>query len=163
MSSTMERSAHSAESAMPAFELDTPHTPGQLYVLKHGDTFIVNDARGDIAGIDDGLFRNDTRVLSFYKLSLGGAPPSSLGAAVSEDNTFFTANATNRPLPPLGGQPTPEGVIHLERKRFVWQDRLYERLLLVNYGELAADVPLVLGFDADFHDTFEVRGQRRAV
>ncbi|MBV8627544.1 MAG: amylo-alpha-1,6-glucosidase, partial [Paraburkholderia sp.] len=34
------------------------------YVLKSGDTFIVNDALGDITGRDDGLFVNDMRVLS---------------------------------------------------------------------------------------------------
>ena len=41
-------------------------------VLKSGGTFIVNDPLGDITGIDDGLFVNDTRVLSQLRLTFGG-------------------------------------------------------------------------------------------
>ena len=41
---------------------------------------------------------------------------------------LFTANLTNQPLPPLGGPSRrPQGVIHIERTRFLWEDRLYER------------------------------------
>ena len=35
---------------------------------------------------------------------------------------LFTANLANHPLPPLGGEPTPEGVIHVERARLLWED-----------------------------------------
>ena len=59
---------------------------------------------------------------------LGGRPPALLGGAVSEDNVLFTANLTNRPLPPIGGQSTRQGVIHIERTRLIWEDRLYERI-----------------------------------
>ena len=48
------------------------------YVLKSGGTFIVNDPLGDITGIDDGLFVNDTRVLSQLRLTFGGRAPSLL-------------------------------------------------------------------------------------
>ncbi len=87
------------------------------YVLKSGDTFIVNDPLGDINGHDDGLFVNDTRVLSQLRLTFGGRAPSLLSGSVSSDNAAFTAHLTNRPLPPLGGDRTPEGVIHVERMR----------------------------------------------
>ena len=56
--------------------------PQNLYALKDKDTFIVADEFGDIAGQGDGLFHNDTRILSFYRLSLGGRAPSLLSAAV---------------------------------------------------------------------------------
>jgi len=89
--------------------------------------------------------------------------PSLLGSGVSTDNVFFRANLTNRPLPPLGDQATtPEGVIHVERSRFLWQERLYERLTLTNYGERDVPAPVTLEFDADFADIFEVRGHARA-
>ena len=145
-----------------AHDTQQAHTPRALYVLKDGDSFLVADAFGDVQGSDDGLFRNDTRVLSRLQLRLAGQPASLLSAAVSQDNVYFTAHLSNQPLPTLGDSGTPQGMIHIERKRFLWQGRLFERLSLTNYSEKPASVPLTLGFAADFHDMFEVRGQIRA-
>jgi glycogen debranching enzyme len=141
---------------------EAARTLPRLYVLKEGDTFLVADAHGDVAGDADGLFHDDTRLLSGYRLRLAGRQPSLLSSAVSQDNAFFTAHLTNRPLPPLGDVWTPEGVIHVSRRRFLWGGCLFERIGLVNYGDQTAHVPLSLHFDADFRDMFEVRGQRRA-
>src|SRR5205085_7145639 len=116
---------------------------------------------GDILGDGDGLFQDDTRVLSRFRLRLGGKALSLLGSAVSQDNVYFTANLTNRPLPLLGGSSAPEGVIHVERKRFLWEPRLYERIALTNFAEFDAIVPVSLSFEADFRDMFEVRGASR--
>jgi glycogen debranching enzyme len=131
------------------------------YVLKSGDTFVVNDPNGDILGHDDGLFVNDTRVLSQLRLTFGGRAPSLLSGSVSSDNTAFTAHLTNRPLPPLGGTHTPEGVIHVERLRVLCGNVLNEAIALTNYGTEPATVPLSLSFTADFLDMFEVRGSQR--
>lgn len=144
------------------YDTHQAHVPRTLYVLKDGDSFLVADAFGDVQGTDDGLFRNDTRVLSRLQLRLAGQPASLLSAAVSQDNVYFTAHLSNRPLPPLGHDSTPQGVIHIERKRFLWQGRLYERLSLVNYSDQPTPIPLSLEFAADFCDMFEVRGQTRA-
>ncbi|MDB5774564.1 MAG: Amylo-alpha6-glucosidase [Herbaspirillum sp.] len=133
----------------------------RLFVLKEGDAFIVADANGDITGQGDGLFYNDTRLLSQWKLLLGGKPASLLSSDVSRDNTFFTAHSTNHPLPPLGDSSTPTGVIHVERKRFLWDARLFERIRLTSYGGGAKCVPLTIRYAADFRDMFEVRGQKR--
>ena len=137
--------------------------PPLLFALKHGDTFLVVNALGDILGDGDGLFQDDTRVLSRFRLRLGGKALSLLGSAVSRDNVFFTANLTNRPLPLLGGSSAPEGVIHVERKRFLWETVLYERITLRNFADFEAIVSLTLSFEADFHDMFEVRGANRQV
>ena len=75
--------------------------------------------------------------------------------------SFFRANLTNRPLPQLGGTVTPEGVIHVERARFLWDTRLYERLTLTQYGQLPLSTTLNLQVMADFADIFEVRGHVR--
>jgi glycogen debranching enzyme len=139
-----------------------PRTPARLFALKQGDTFVVADGFGDITGEGDGLFHEDTRVLSSFRLSIGGRPLELLGSAVSDDNVLFTANLTNRPLPPIGGQSTRQGVIHVERTRLIWEDRLYERLRLRNFGQLEAQLSLRLEFAADFRDMFEVRGLTRA-
>ncbi|MEJ8826811.1 amylo-alpha-1,6-glucosidase [Variovorax humicola] len=140
-----------------------PARSGQrLFVLKEGDTFVVADAHGDITGEGDGLFHNDTRLLSSFRLLVNGVQPTLLSSAVGQDNAFFTANLTNHPLPPLGTTSTPQGVIHVERRRFLWDRRMYERITLVNFSDHPAQVPLQLLYDADFRDMFEVRGQVRS-
>ncbi|MEO8187875.1 MAG: amylo-alpha-1,6-glucosidase [Burkholderiaceae bacterium] len=139
----------------------TEGTQLRLFVLKMGDTFLVADINGDVTGGADGLFRNDTRVLSNWRLRFADTQPSLLSAAVSHDDVFFTAHLTNHALPPLGNPATPEAVIHIERKRFLWEGTLYERIELVHYGAPALEVPLALEFGADFRDMFEVRGQQR--
>lgn len=133
----------------------------EQYALKYNEEFLVADAMGDISGQGDGLFCDDTRLLSHFSLTIGGATPSLLSSGVSHDNVFFRANVTNRRLPELGGSVTPEGVIHLERARFLWDGRMYERLTLTHYGRQSIPAPLALRFAADFADIFEVRGYVR--
>src|SRR5579862_4366463 len=52
------------------------------FTLKDANTFLLADALGDIQGSDDGLFTDDTRMLSRYELEIAGRRPSLLGAAV---------------------------------------------------------------------------------
>jgi glycogen debranching enzyme len=131
------------------------------FTLKDRDTFLLADALGDIQGKDDGLFTNDTRVLSRFELSVAGRRPSSLGAAINRDNTLFTAHLTNRPLAALGELAIPQGTIHIERNRLLWRSRLFERLTLTNFGERDAELPLMFHYAADFADVFEVQGTVR--
>ena len=131
------------------------------YVLKHGDMFMVADAIGNVSDPSEGLFFNDTRILSHFRLSIGGRALSLLGAAVGQDDVTFQANLTNKPLPPIGGMPTPEGIIHIERTRILWEARLYERVRITNYGRQANRLTMRLDLDADFRDMFEVRGISR--
>ena len=84
------------------------------YTLKDANTFLLADALGDIQGSSDGLFTNDTRMLSRFELDVAGRRPSLLGAAINQDNTLFTANLTNRPLPALGEGSIPRA---LQRRR----------------------------------------------
>jgi len=145
----------------PSAPEEIPAGQGAFFALKHGDTFLVADRYGDVCGQGDGLFNNDTRMLSCWRILLAGHRPSLLSGALSQDNVLFTANLTNRPLPVLGGQSMPEGVIHIERMRFLWESRLYESISLKNFSEIDANLELSLLFAADFHDMFEVRGKRR--
>jgi glycogen debranching enzyme len=131
------------------------------FTLKDANTFLLADALGDIQGSDDGLFTNDTRILSRYELQIAGRPLSLLGAAINQQNTLFTAHLTNRPLPALGEKSIPQGVIHLERNRFLFDGSLYEQLKFTNYSDESAQVPLKLLFGADFADIFEVQGATR--
>ncbi len=142
-------------------ETGEPRSPSRLFALKDKDTFVVADAFGDITGEGDGLFHNDTRILSRFELRLGTKPPSLLSASVGRENVFFTSNGANQALPYPGGPVGPPGVLHVERKRFLWDERLYERIRIVNYSRDVVLAPLTLLFDADFRDMFEVRGAHR--
>lgn len=141
---------------------DADRNVRRQYALKEGDSFLIADAHGDLHGGADGLFRNDTRVMATLVLRFAGQRPSLLSTNISEDNVYFTAHMTNHPLPLLGEEQTPEGVIHIERKRFLWNGCVHERLQLVNYSDFSAmGIPISVEFSADFIDMFEVRGQRR--
>lgn len=147
--------------ALAALDESPPREPHRLYALKHGDCFAVADAYGDIRGIGDGFFRDDTRVLSRYRLTVGGRGLSLLGASLSQDNVLFTSNLTNLPIKTAGGRDMPQGALHIERVRLIWEDRLFERITLSNYGQVHSTVLLSLQFAADFRDMFEVRGSTR--
>ena len=116
------------------------------------------DGWGDLKGGADGLFDHDTRLLSRLVMTVGGARPSRLSSGVSQDNVFFTCHSTNRPLPPMGGRSAPAGVLHIERRRFVWDRRMFERVRMVNHGIEDVLLPLAFEFGADFADIFQVRG-----
>ena len=131
------------------------------FTLKDGNTFLLADALGDIQAADDGLFTNDTRMLSRFDLFVAGRRPSLLGAAINHDNTLFTAHLTNRPLSAPGELAIPKGVIHIERNRLLWRGRWYEQLTLTNFGDRDAEVPLLFFYAADFADIFEVQGTVR--
>jgi glycogen debranching enzyme len=132
------------------------------YTLKDGDTFLLADALGDIQARDDGLFSDDTRVLSRFEMLIASKRPSLLGAAIAQDNTLFTSHLTNTLLPTPGQAEIPKGVIHIERSRLLCDGRLNERLKLTNYSSQRATVPMRFSFNADFADIFEVQGLRRA-
>ncbi len=132
-----------------------------LMALKDGDAFLVADHWGDVKSGADGLFERDTRLLSRFVLTVGRARPSRLSSGVTKDNVFFTCHSTNRPLPPMGGRSAPAGVLHLERRRFLWDRRLFERVRMVNHGVEDILLPLTFEFDADFADIFQVRGTVR--
>ena len=131
----------------------------RLFALKDGDTFVVGRRLRRHPGDGDGLFHDDTRILSRFRLSSAGQPPSLLGAAVGQDNVLFTSHLTNRPLPPLGGQSTPDGVIHIERTRLLWRTAAVRADAPASTTAATRRwLPLVLEFAADFRDMFEVRG-----
>jgi glycogen debranching enzyme len=133
----------------------------RLMALKDADTFLVADGWGDLQGGADGLFVDDTRILSRFVLLVGQVRPSRLSAGVSQDNVYFTCHSTNRPLPPMGGRSAPAGVLHIERRRFVWNRRMFERVRMANHGVEDVLLPVTFDFAADFADIFQVRGTRR--
>ena len=123
----MDDMAPAPEAAVTQGDTGEPRVPYRLYALKDRNTFLVADAFGDVLGLGDGLFHDDTRILSRYQFFLGSHPPSLLSAAIGTDNVFFTSHSANQRLPFPGGPMAPPGVLHIERKRFLWDERLFER------------------------------------
>lgn len=148
--------------ALASLDETAPREPHRLYALKHGDCFAVADAYGDIRGAGDGFFRDDTRVLSEFRLTVGRRSLSLLGASLSQDNVLFTTNLTNLPIESTASRQIPQGAIHIERARLLWEERLYERITLSNYSREHSTVLVSLRFGADFRDMFEVRGSTRS-
>ena len=134
----------------------------ELVSLKDGQAFLVANHNGDITGGAEGLFDRDTRVLSRFVFLVGERHPTRLSCTVSRDNAVFTVHSTNRAIPPVNGRGTPRGAIHIERRRTLQGERLYERIRCTNFGLDQVMLPLVFEYAADFRDIFEVRGIRRA-
>jgi glycogen debranching enzyme len=132
--------------------------------LKYGDTFLVLDSNGDIgASVDssDGLFHCDTRFLSNLALSLNGARPLLLGSNVRDDNAQLTVDLTNPDIYVNNQLALAKDSVHIVRTIFVWRDTAYQRLAVRNYDNRPVSLNLIVSFDGDFADLFEVRGERR--
>jgi glycogen debranching enzyme len=141
-----------------------------LRVLKHADLFGVFDAFGDIQGAlhavgpstgADGLFLDDTRVLSRYLLQVGSAPPILLSSTISRDNTILVVDATTKAFEDRAGRLVEASQIHIRRRRFLWDRCLHEAIAVRNYGTWPIETALVFELDADFRDLFEIRGVSR--
>ncbi len=132
--------------------------------LKHDDTFIVLDSHGDIgasAGGPDGLFNADTRYLARLELVLDDVQPLLLGSNLRDDNSSLTVDLTNPDIYRNGRIVLQKDMLHVLRTIFLWRGTAYQRIALHNHGDRPASFDLVLLFDNDFADLFEVRGERR--
>jgi glycogen debranching enzyme len=133
-------------------------------VLKYGRMFFVFDRLGDVqtSGLgEEGLFYDGMRHLSELSLKLWNARPLLLSSTVATNNFLFTADLANLDVLREGAVVINRGILHLVRSRFLWRDSCFEKLLFVNHGLEDLDIPVRVGFDADFADIFEVRGTVR--
>jgi glycogen debranching enzyme len=136
-----------------------------LRTLKHGDAFAILDPFGDIPGDEgapEGLYVQDTRVLSLWRLEIGGARPLLLGSAVRNDNAFLSCDLTNPDLMSADGQVAVQrDSLHFRRIGLLEPGGYAERLVVENHGLAPVELALDWRFAADFADMFEVRGERR--
>jgi glycogen debranching enzyme len=133
-------------------------------VLKYGDTFAVFNRYGDIEPLGTsrfGLFHAETRHLSRFTLRLNQKQPLLLCSTVREDNAFLSVDLTNVDTNLNGDVELSRGTVHLFRLQFLRGATCYQYFRLLNYGLLPVTVSLLLQFDADFADIFEVRGTKR--
>jgi glycogen debranching enzyme len=134
-------------------------------ILKHGDTFAVLSAFGDMAGgvgCPDGLYHEDTRFLSRLELALNGARPLLLSSSPAEDNSLLPIDLANGDTVAADGTALQRELIYVNRRQFVFQSAYYELLLIRNFDMQQHLVTLDMRFASDFADVFEVRGEKRA-
>ncbi len=152
--------------AHPQYYIATTSSPAddRARVLKYGRMFFVFDRLGDVqtSGLgEEGLFYDGMRHLSALSLNLWNARPLLLSSTVATNNFLFTADLANLDVFSEGAMVIHRGTLHLVRTRFLWRDSCFEKLLFVNHGLESLEVPVRIGFDADFTDIFEVRGMAR--
>jgi glycogen debranching enzyme len=141
------------------------HAEVPARVLKQDDTFMVFDRLGDINALgrgEQGLYRDDTRFLSFLELRIGPERPLLLSSEVARNNEQCTVDLTNTDVLIESHVALSKSSLHVRRSRFLWNGACYERFLITNYGLVPSDTTFGLRFAADFADIFEVRGTPRA-
>jgi glycogen debranching enzyme len=141
------------------------HAEVPARVLKQGDTFMLFDRLGDVNAQmrgEQGLYRDDTRFLSFLELRVGPERPLLLSSEIARNNDICTVDLTNGDLIVEGHVALPKSSLHVRRYRFLWQGTCHERFEITNYGLVPSDSSLTLRFAADFADIFEVRGTPRS-
>ena len=157
--------AKAVELAEPALVHGEP-----LYVLKHDDLFALFNAWGDFHGLmhnvgpstgADGLFQDDTRILSRFVLRIGGVVPQLLGGTVGRDNVVFSAHLANPAFYDHSGTLIASGQLAIHRRRLLWRRKLYETLKVQNFSHDLVAANLEIEVDADFCDVFEIRGVTR--
>ena len=84
-----------------------------------------------------------------------------LSSSIQLDNAVLAVDLTNAEMPVPGLKHLPRGTLHFCRSNFLWGNSCYQRLEVSNYALEPIAVDLILEFEADFADIFEVRGVPR--
>ena len=132
--------------------------------LKCGDTFVVLDAYGDAQASGpaaEGLFHDDTRYLSRLVLLFEGERPLLLSSRVTRDNTVLAIDLANPDIYDGGRLRLARDQLHLLRSKVLGDGACFEQLAIQSFADHPVAFTLRYGFDADFADMFELRGQQR--
>jgi glycogen debranching enzyme len=128
-----------------------------IEILHGHGTALACDREGRvIANEQHGLFAADTRVLSTYRISIGGQPWQPLSrhreghgtASWQFQNAFFRESS--------GG--VPEGTLLLDIRRRI-AGAMHDDLLIRAFPDHPIRTSLVVQLDTDFADIFEVKAQ----
>jgi glycogen debranching enzyme len=136
----------------------------RVRVLKHGDTFAVFDARGDILPIghgEQGLYHEGTRYLSRLEFRLQDRQPFLLSSTVKEQVPVLSVNLTNPDISSGDHVVLRRNALHVTRTSLLWDTACHEDLRIRNFELSPVNVKISIAFDADFADIFEVRGFQR--
>ena len=121
--------------------------------IMDGNEFVVSDARGDIEDSPTdtlGLFRDDTRFLSRWVLTINNLRPKLLS---TDDLAYYRVNFF---LALATGTIYLDSRLSVQRQRSVG-DGFHEELTLVNHDKQPVELIVRLEAAADFADLFEVK------
>ncbi|HVC35504.1 MAG TPA: glycogen debranching N-terminal domain-containing protein [Chloroflexota bacterium] len=132
----------------------------ETIVIKEEDLFLLTDLngnvpRGNVNGL--GLYHQDTRFLSAYELVLEGIPPTYL-LSTGEMRFAEIQELTNPDLRLPNGVVIPKESLTIHRERVISKEAVDEVLTITNFSVLPMPIELVVFFDADFADMFQIRG-----
>jgi len=120
-------------------------------VVINGSTFFVSYPVGDSDGrMTEGLFHDDVRHLSRWRLLVDGSPLRLLTSRLSAHHTAHIFGTL--PRAQIGDNPA----LSIRRDRRV-AGGMHEDLVVTNNSELPAEIVLDLEISADFADLFEVK------
>jgi glycogen debranching enzyme len=122
---------------------------GELRILE-GSTFCICNLVGDMGTDVEGLFADDTRFLSHFRLTLNGEAPLLLSSDRIEyfSAAFFMRN-------PLVGGLNPDE-LSIRRERFVGEG-MQDRIVAENQGMRRVEFTLELEVGTDFADILSVK------
>lgn len=121
--------------------------------ILEGNTFVVSDERGDIAATPadtGGLFHQDTRFLSTWRLTVNG---ERLNPLSTDDVQYFRAQFF---LVPGTGTIYVDSDLSVVRRRSVGCG-FHEDVTVMNHGAAPVELVVRIEADADFADLFEVK------
>jgi glycogen debranching enzyme len=127
---------------------------GGSITLVEGASFSISSLSGDIEpGSAQGLFFEDTRFVSVWRLRLDDAELESLA---SIPNHPFAATFVSRGQPSAG---RADSTLFVERSRYVGNG-MREDLVVRNFGREPAACSIAFELEADFAHLFEVKENR---
>jgi glycogen debranching enzyme len=118
--------------------------------ILEGSTFCICDETGDLDGATGGLFADDTRFLSRFRLTVNGAKPLllSFGKVEYFSAAFYLRN-------PLAGGLQPDE-LSIARERFVGE-AMEDTIVVQNQSMRRLSFELALEVGTDFADIFAVK------
>lgn len=132
-----------------------------VLTISQGRTFMVTNPRGEIeSGTDLGVYANDTRFLSFYRLYINRQP---LQRVDSSQLSFYAAryHFTNPTLLTQDGK-IEEHTMRISLTRLV-SGGIHEDIEIANYTGGTIHFLLEVGMRSDFADLFEIRARHLAM
>ncbi len=134
-------------------------------VLKQGETFAIFDRYGDVQPVthaEAGIFHYGTRHLSQLSFLIADdARPILLNSVLRDDNGLLKVEMTNPDMVLDGSGFLQKGTLHIYREKFISSGCCHEKITIENFSDEAFLLPASLRINADFADTFEVRGMKR--
>jgi glycogen debranching enzyme len=144
----------------------TPNLPSagdvDQLVRAQGTMFLVTDRNGDVAPAgarELGLYRDDTRHLSHYALSISAGQIVRLSAETTHDG-YNQVDLMLTDLERGDVLDDPKNFLHVRRRQML-DAELAEQITFTSFLRRRVVLECTLRFGADFVDVFEVRGAKR--